>query len=73
LFQIIIHIKAVVETGEVGWVMEGNVCAEVNTFYGEINYILRTGFFIHQSTVLAVKRVESVSDRMSHIMMRVCR
>jgi hypothetical protein len=36
----------------------------------KINYIIITGFFIHQSTVLAVKRVELVSDRMSHIVMR---
>ena len=42
-------------------------------FYGKINYILRTGFFVHQSTVLAFKRVELVSDRMSHIVMRGCR
>ena len=29
--------------------------------------------FVHQSTVLAVKRVELISDRMSHIVMRGCR
>jgi hypothetical protein len=45
----------------------------ITLFYGKINYILRTEFFIHQNTVLAVKRVEIVSDRMSHIVMRGCR
>jgi len=70
---IIIIIQVVTETKEVEWVMEGTVCAQDYTFYGKINYILRTGFFIHQSTVLAVKRVELVSDRMSHIVMRGCR
>jgi hypothetical protein len=53
--------------------MVGTVYAEDYTFYGKINYILRKGIFIHQSTVLAVKRVELVSHRMSHIVMRGCR
>ena len=70
---IIIIIQVVAETKEVEWVMEGTVCAQDYTFYGKINYILRTGFFIHQSTVLAVKRVELVNARMSHIVMRGCR
>jgi len=70
LLQIIIHIQIVTETEEFGWVMRGTVCAEDYIFYGKINYILRKGFFIHQSTVLAVKRVELVSDKMSHIVMR---
>jgi len=38
--------------------MEGNVCAEDYTFYGKIHYTLRTGYFIHHSTVLTVKRDE---------------
>jgi hypothetical protein len=42
-------------------------------FYEIIYYILRTGFFIHHSTILGVKRVELVSDRMLHIVMRGCR
>jgi hypothetical protein len=45
----------------------------LNFPYGKITYISRKGFFILQSTVLAVKRVKIVSDRMSHIVMRVCR
>jgi hypothetical protein len=45
----------------------------VTLFYGKINYILWTGFFIHHSTILGVKRVELVSDRMLHIVMRGCR
>jgi hypothetical protein len=44
LLQIIILIQVVTETVEVGWVMEGNLCVEEYTFYGKINYILRTGF-----------------------------
>jgi hypothetical protein len=73
LFQIIIHIQIVTETEEVGWVMEGTVCAEGYTFYGKINYLLWTGFFIHHSTILGVKGVELVSDRMLHIVMGGCR
>jgi len=41
-------------------------------FYGELNYLLRTGFLIHHSTILGVKRVEFVGDRMLHIVMRSC-
>jgi len=32
LLQIIIHIQVVTETEEVGWVMEGTVCAQDYTF-----------------------------------------
>jgi len=42
-------------------------------FHGKVHYTLRTGFFIHQSTLLAVKGVELSSDRMSHIILRGCR
>jgi hypothetical protein len=49
------------------------MCRGLYFLYGKINDILRKGFFIHQSTVLAVKRVQLVSDRMSHIVMRGCR
>jgi hypothetical protein len=31
---------------------------------------LGTGFFVHQRTVSAIKRVEFVSDRMSYIVLR---
>jgi hypothetical protein len=43
----------------------------ITYFYGKINYISRTRFFIHHRTILAVKGVEIVSDKMSHIVMRV--
>jgi hypothetical protein len=73
LLQIIIHIQVVTEIEEVGWFMGGTVCAENYTFLGKNKLYIRTNFFIHQSTVLAVKRVELVSDRMSHIVMTGCR
>jgi len=74
LFQIIIHIQVVTETQEIGWVMEGTVCVEGYTFfYGKKNYLLGIGFSRHHSTVLAVTKVELVSDRMSHILMTGCR
>jgi hypothetical protein len=34
---------------------------------------IKDRIFVRQSTVLAFKRVELVSDRMSHILMRGCR
>jgi hypothetical protein len=34
------------------------------------NNELETGFFVHHRTVSAVKRVEFVSDRVSHIVLR---
>ena len=57
-----------------GWVGYGRhcICRGLH-FSWKINYIIITGFFIYQSTVLAIKRVEIVSDRMSHIVMRGCR
>jgi hypothetical protein len=73
LLHIIIHTKVATDREEIGWVMEGTVCAEDYTFYGIIYYILRTGFFIRHITILGVKRVELVSDRMLHIVMRGCR
>jgi len=36
------------------------------------NYQLGTGFFVHKRVILAVKRVEFVSDRMSYIVLRGC-
>jgi hypothetical protein len=37
---------------------------------GNENHELGTGFFCAQENMLAVKRVESVSDRMSYIILR---
>lgn len=66
LLHIIIHIQVVTETEVVGWVMGGDVFAEDYTLsMAEKNYLLRKGF--------AYTSVEVVSDRMSHIMMRVGR
>jgi hypothetical protein len=45
----------------------------ITLFNGKINYILRTEFFIHQNTVLAVKRVKIVSDRILQIVIRGCK
>jgi len=42
-------------------------------FCGKIHYSLRTWSFIHPNTKLSVKRVELISERISHIMMSVCR
>ena len=70
LLQIIIHIQVVTETEEVGWVMEGTVCAQDYTSVKKMNYLLRTGFFV-QHKILSVKTVEFVRDMMSHIVMRV--
>ena len=41
-------------------------CEQVSENYS------RTGFFVRQRLTSAIKRVESVSDRMSHILERVC-
>jgi len=45
----------------------------ITLFYDKINDIMRTGIFIHQGTVSAVRRVELVSDGMSHMIIRGCR
>jgi hypothetical protein len=58
---------------KVEWVMVGTVCADDHIFFLENKLYIKEKIFIHQSTVLAVKRVELVSDRMPHIVMRGCR
>jgi hypothetical protein len=58
---------------EIRWDKQGTVRAGEYTFlYGKgQEYLqLRTGFFVHQRMVSAIKRVEFVSDRMSYIVLR---
>ena len=53
--------------------MEGTVCAQHYTFLWENKLSFKGRIFYNHSTILAVKRVELVSNRMSHILMRGCR
>jgi hypothetical protein len=48
--------------------------SEYRLFYGKgnENHELGTGFFVHKKIILAVKRVEFISDRMSYIILRGC-
>jgi hypothetical protein len=52
------------------WSMER--AGDYNFFHGKgnKNQELGTGFFIHHRTVSTAKRVNFVSDRMSHIILR---
>jgi len=45
LLQIIIHIEVVIETEEVSWVMEGNICTEDYTFLWKNTLYIKNGIF----------------------------
>jgi hypothetical protein len=51
-----------------------NQQANIRFFYGKgnENHELGIGSFVHTGMISAVKRVESVSDRMSYILLRGC-
>jgi hypothetical protein len=63
-----------VSVQKVRWDKEGTARAGDYAFFlygkGNGNHLLGTGFFVHQTTVPAVNRVESVTDMMSYRVLR---
>jgi hypothetical protein len=58
---------------QVRWEGGGTEPVGEHTFFyctGNDNHELGTGFFVHERTISAVKRVEFISDRMSYIILR---